>query len=372
MRIIRQIFYEIINAFRDKSGISSMIIFPIAFMIILGAALSGAFNNVQDINPVEIIYYDNGEKEAKEIFNTFKDNSNIKNITFKEVGALEEGKKEISKDSYRILVELKGNNIKVYKNEKEGISVNIVMAALNSISERYGAINTIVKVAPETLEGIDNNFDMGYIKTNKIEMGRQLTSYDYYGIVEITMMFLYGSLFGFFSIYNGRRMRIEGRIFSTGVSKLEYVFCKFASNFIITIITLIPAFLFSIFVMKTYWGDNPLALAGILLSFNVFCSALGVSFGYFFKDDKLGQLILNSLVFPVITFLGGGYVYIGGNTTGIFDFVTKLSPLRWVNRSIINIAYDNNYSMFKEGIVINLILGMLLLISAVILKKEEA
>lgn len=371
MRIIRQVWYEVLNAFRDKAAISSMIIFPIAFMIILGAALSGAFNNIVDTNPVQVIYYDNGEKEAKEVFETFKDNSNIKNITFKEIDTLEEGKKEVSKDSNGILMELKRNNIKVYKNEKEGLSVGIVMGALNSIAERYGAINAIVQVAPEKLENIDNDFSKGYIKTNKIELGRQLTSYGYYGIVEITMMFLYGSLFGFFSIYHGRRMRIEGRVFSTGVTKIEYVLCKFASNFIITIITLIPAFLFSIFVMKTYWGDDPLALGAILLSFNVFCSALGVSFGYFFNDDNLGQLILNSIIIPALTFLGGGYMYIGQNTTGVFDFVTKLSPVRWVNRSIINIAYDNNYAMFKQAVIINLALGGLLLLSAVFLKKEE-
>jgi ABC-type multidrug transport system permease subunit len=372
VRIINHIKYTILNSIKEKSGVISMVVFPIIFMLILGSALANTFDNNVDLDSLNIVYVDNGSKNTKDIFDQFKSEQKDGKVTFKKADSIDEGKGIVRKDSDNILVELQSDNIQVYKNEKDNISVNIVMGGLQGIAERYGVYGAIVKFAPNAIKNVDNDFSKSYTKISKVEIGRQTTSFDYYGIVEITMMTLYGSMFGFFMVVMGRDMKIEGRTIVSGMSRVEYVFTKIIATFIITFVTLIPAFLFATFVLKVYWGDHLMSIIAIMLALDLFASSLGVCLGFMFKEEKTGQMILNVVLIPAMTFLGGGYMYIGEHVNAALDLATKISPVRWVNRTIINIAFNNDFSKFNTTLIICLSLSIILMIVPFVIRREEA
>ena len=96
------------------------------------------------------------------------------------------------------------------------------------------------------------------------------------------------------------------------------------------------------------------------------------NFGFIFKKDKITVTILQSIVLPVLVFLGGGYMAIYGENDSIFNLLTKLSPLRWFNSSIFRYIYSGDKSMLYNWIIF----GFIILIATVILiyilaRKEE-
>ncbi len=354
MKFLSVVYYDILDLLRDKTSMLSMIIFPIVLMTTLGITLSGAFSSSYEFKPKTVIYVNNlsstsNFSEVKLILDDFLDLGKENNISFKEISSLEEGKKEVQAIN-SILLELKDNNIIVYKNSNNKYSTDLIINMLTSISKKV-TLSTITDGNIETLEE-------GFTTTTDFQFKKGFTSYDYYGIVEITMMVLYGSVYGFYSIYTNRRNKIEARCFQGNLSKNSYILTKITSTFIVTIISLIPAMLYSLFVLKAYWGEDFLSVLVLLLSLNFFGTTLGILFGYIFKEEKHGSFFLNTLIIPVMTFLGGGYVYLeDGNK--LLDIIRYISPLTLINKSILSIAFYEDYSKFYISILYCLTLGIL-------------
>jgi ABC-2 type transport system permease protein len=368
MKFLSIVYYDILDLLRDKTSMLSMIIFPIVLMTTLGITLSGAFSSSYEFKPKTVIYINNISttsdfSEEKLILDNFLELGKKNNITFKEISSLDEGKKEVQTTN-SILLELKDKNIIVYKNSRNKYSTDMIINMLTSISKKV-TLSTITNGNIETLEE-------DFTTTTELQQKKGFTSYDYYGIVEITMMVLYGSLYGFYSIYTNRRNKIEARCFQGNLSKNSYVLTKVTSTFIVTIISLIPAMLYSLFVLKAYWGEDFLSVIALLLSLNFFGTTLGILFGYIFKEEKHGSFFLNTLIIPVMTFLGGGYVYLeDGNK--LLDIVRYISPLTLINKSILSIAFYEDYSKFYISILYCLSLGILFLICTFyISSKKEA
>ncbi|WP_346962278.1 ABC transporter permease [Clostridium sp.] len=368
MKFLSIVYYDILDLLRDKTSMLSMIIFPIILMTTLGITLSGAFSSSYEFKPKTVIYVNNlsttsDYSEEKLILNNFLELGKKNNITFKEISSLEEGKKEVQ-TANSILLELKDKNIIVYKNSKNKYSTNIVISMLTSISKKV----TLANITNGNIKTLEEGFTIA----TEFQPQKGFTSYDYYGIVEITMMMLYGSLYGFYSIYNNRRNKIEARCFQGNLSKNSYILTKVTSTFIVTVISLIPAMLYSLFILKAYWGEDFLSVIVLLFSLNFFGTTLGILFGYIFKEEKHGSFFLNTIIIPVMTFLGGGYVYLGDGNT-LLDIVRYISPLTLINKSILSIAFYEDYSKFYISILYCVSLGILFLIfTFCISNKKEA
>lgn len=373
MKFFRYVFYDILASFRAKEGIISMVILPIAFMTLLGFALKNTFVSEVKFNSTKVIYVDNSNEKSKGIFEIFKSEGDKYKIDLNQVEDLEKGREAVKLDNTKILLELKDDQIIVYENSLKGIQVNYVVGVIKSIAQRYALYEEITRVSPEGIKTVDNDFTKDYTEVKEIDLGRTIGSFDYYAIVEITMMVLYGSLFTLYSFVEGRKGGRAQRLTQTGNSKLFYAGGMITSKFIVVIITLIPSFIYSKYALKVYWGGDYLSIAAILLSLNFFAVALGAVIGELFEDEKVSSMMLNSVVMPVLTFLGGGYIYIGEDVNKFLDIATKISPLRWVNRSIVNIIYSGNYEKMPMAIGVNIGLGLLCLAILVMkFKRREA
>ena len=373
MKFIRFVFYDFLSSIRSRAGIISMVIFPIAFMTILGIALKNAFNSTINLDDTKVVYVDKSNDKSKAIFNIFKDESKSYKVDLEEVQDIEKGKEQVKLYNDKILLELKGDDIVVYENNLKSLQVDYVVGIIKTISQRYSVYSEIYRVSPEGIKLIDNDFSKDYTKVNNIDLGRTMGSFDYYGIVEITMMLLYGSMFTLYSFVYARRQERFNRILQTGNSRIFYAFGIIVSKFLLVIITILPSIFYSKYVLKTYWGTDYLSIAIILLSLTFMAVCLGACVGEVFQDEKISSVVLNSAVLPVITFLGGGYGYIGEDINKTLDIATKISPLRWGNRAIINIIYSGNYEKMPISIAFNMVLAsVFLVILFVLLKRREA
>ena len=74
-----------------------------------------------------------------------------------------------------------------------------------------------------------------------------------------------------------------------------------------------------------------------------------------------------------MVFLGGGYVPIEVFKSNVLDKLSEISPIKWINDSIINIVFSGNYSKVSTTITINLIMVVIFLtIASMCFKREEA
>lgn len=368
MKFLNILYYDILDLIRDKTSMVSMILIPIVVMTTLGITFSSSFSSSCEFKPETIIYVNNftsstNHDEETTILDLFLKLCKENNINFKESTSLNEGKKEVQV-LRSILVEFKDNNIIIYKNSNNQYSTDIIVNILDTIAKK-------VSLSTEFRKDI-NIKDQTFVTTSSFQGKKSFTSYDYYGIVEITMMILYGSVYGFYSIYNNRRSNIESRCFQGNLSKISYILTKVLSSFIVTIIFLIPAMLYSVIILKTYWGKDFLSVMLLLLSLNFYGTTLGVLFGYIFKEEKQGSFFLNSLIIPLMTFLGGGYFYIGDGDK-LFNLVRYVSPLTLINKSILSISFYEDYSKFYISILYCICLGFIFLISTlyIVNSKEE-
>lgn len=99
--------------------------------------------------------------------------------------------------------------------------------------------------------------------------------------------------------------------------------------------------------------------------------SIGVGLGFIFKNENVANGVLNFMI-PVMVFLGGSYMSVDTFGSKTFQAITYLSPVRWVNRSIFDVIYNNNYSKVPYAIMINIIIAVVFLaISSLLFRKEN-
>lgn len=200
--------------------------------------------------------------------------------------------------------------------------------------------------------------------------GSEFTGYQYYSIVflpfSIAMAIISAAYAGKDEAYH----RTAPRLLFAPVSKCWIVLAKLLSCTIIislcnVIVLLFAAMVYRLPVLLKFF---PVTL---LLTSETFCiCAIGLFIGLGMKQFILIKNILN-IPICVAGILGGVFYPIGTLNQKI-DFLTKLSPLTWINRSIFLTLYDNSTGLLWKitGFFI-LAGGFFTIIAIKFFKKEE-
>ncbi|MNM91151.1 ABC-2 family transporter protein [compost metagenome] len=369
--IVAIIKYDIL-ANKSSKYVIQMIIYPIIFTLILGFLLKNAFSSSFDMEHVNIVYLSDKSEQSKQIIDVFKSLEDELDISISEEENQDEAKELVKRNTDTVFIELK-DNIKIYKNDGASISSEVVYGVLNTIVDKFNVAYSIGKVSPEGLSKINfQEVQREFTNFKQIELKKEMTSYDYYGVAEFTMMILYISMFSFNLINAQRRNGTEGRVFIAGVSKIQYIIARTLSMAIFNFVIMTIPFLILKFIVGVEYGTDYLTFIAIMGTLNLLSSAIGVAVGFLVKDENVGDTILQAAVVPTLSLLGGSYVYLGEDINYIFDLFTKISPLRWANRAMINVIYAGDYGKVGISIAVNLGLTILLiLISYIKIKGEE-
>lgn len=361
------------NYIRNKRNLIIMIFFPIILMTVLGGILKGDFSN-QNIKKSIVYYYaNNPSKENSEILkvlDNFKGNSNIE---FKATNSLDSGKAMVknNKDSF---IYINGNDIEIFNSIEKPIEKAIVDGVVNSVVKRFNAIDEAMKVNPViTMENLKSNDIKQSVKIEKLPAAKAPSSFDYYAITDITLFALYMAITPLAAIDYDERKGIKNRIKLAGIGELEYQLGNTIGYFFVSIVVTIPAYLYSMYVLKVNWG-NPIITYGSILILSTASILLGQVICSFARNSGKAIGLLKAVIFPILAFLGGAYtpIYSGVNSISkIFNYLTEISPLRWINKGIMDYIYQGTYRNLLISTGLDVAFIILFIFMLVIISKRR-
>lgn len=369
----------ILNSVRDTKNLLFMIFFPLFLVFLIGSTLSSYFdkqNNNVAIEDLSIYYIDEGGIKTKEVFQTFeyilKESKDIEDVKLNEINNIDDGKKEVEINR-AILLHLKENTIEMYSNNNSSIKSSIVYQILESICDRYNAITEVYNINPGKAEEIINNNNENFIEEENIPYEQTPSSMDYYGVAEIGLMLFYFINYPLFTIRQDKKNNIKDRVRLSGVSAAKYYLSSFIGYFLFSYgVSLITYFLSSI-IFDVNYGDNLLILPLAIIPFLIIVNGLGTIIPMISDDDKTSATILQNIIIPVLTFLGGGYVALYGEMEGILDLITKISPLKWFNSSIFRYIYSGDNSVLKKWLIFGgvALVAVIIIIELISIKEDR-
>ena len=366
MIILNIIYKELKQCLRDFKTNILMVIFPIVLIVILGAAFSGVFENSIDIEDVNVLYtidIEGGDPVFENAFSTFCEYmSDETGMQFEETADVEKGISEIENHRYTAYLHITGDppRIDMYRNKNSGFESGIVENAVASFLESYAAINVIVRNDPAALSKIqqpDSAVNSGYVRVTAIDRKKQPGSTDYYAVTMLTLILLYSSLTGFWSIRSEADAKTGARVLCAPVQKYQYLTGKILGSISVTIVQAFVVLLFSKLVLKANWGEDLLTVAVLIITYAIMTVSLGAALAFIFRTAEVASGLLNTII-PVFVFLGGGYVPLSMLGDQISK-VSVISPVRWINMALINIIYEGTYSAAYISLAVNLGLSIL-------------
>lgn len=376
MRVFNLIVKEIKQLFRDKQGMVLMTVFPLVLTIVLGFALSGMYAEAASPSKIESLYAADESSELGRVFKEqFVPESEKNNLKLTEISDIEKGKKEVQVGNSYSFIHITDGGITIYA--REGSSdASLVEMIMKGFARTYDAYVSIAVVDPAVFQQIQSQSAQAseqpeFTVSRSLDRSKQPSAMDYYAVTMITLIIMYASIGGSQTITTEKNDRTLTRIYTTPVTNGEILTSKVIGNVIGTMLQILFVFLIDSIFLKANFGSHLLPLAAVLFSQIIMVIAFGVGMGYLFKNSASSITIIQTII-PILVFLGGGYVNL--ELMGVTGFISKLaliSPVKWINRTILQIIYANDLSSFVPTVLICLVTATIFIgISAALSRKE--
>lgn len=370
MRIFNIMLKEIKGNVRNKKSIVFMVLFPIVLMTILGLAFSNSFSSDYKISGISVIYTDNGSSELSNGFRNFVENSKKLGIKFYEVKNTDVGINDVENAKYAGYIVLKGDNITLYKNDRNSSDASIVESILKVFVDRYNVIATIAKENPASILKINTNDNYNFTEIVSLIKERQPSSYDYYSISMLTLIILYGSMSVIHSVGGERTKNTGNRMLISPARKYEILMGKIFGASFVVLLQSVLVFLYSKYILKAYWGKDIYTIFLIIISEIIFSISLGICLGFLIKNRSAASGVVNVII-PFMAFVGGSYFPTDGMGI-LFKNLSNFSPVKWTNTAILNVAFANNYGDVSVALMINIICALVFVFLTAYLFSKEA
>ncbi|WP_129728767.1 ABC transporter permease [Ectobacillus funiculus] len=372
MNILSIAINEIKRDFRDVRTLIFMLAFPIVLMLVLGTALSNAFNTKTSIPDIQVLYKDTTTDALSQYFEAFAKEVSKSGIHFKKISNHTDGKEEVKQNHYDGYVEINNDGIKLYESDRSGIENNIMEGMLTSFVSKYNVATEVAKVDPEQVSTvIASGQHDDYIKETSLHSAKQPSAMDYYAITMTTMIVLYGAM-GASYLIRGERIRgTADRLVASPIRKGEIFLGKILGSTVRNSLCVLAVILFSKFVFKVNWGNHLGFMFLVLLTEVLLAISFGLGISYIAKTGEASRTIV-MVVVQFASFFGGAYFKIENTGEGILHIITKLSPLTWENAAITKMIYANDVSAVMPAVLVNIgVAGIFLLIAIISFQRRE-
>lgn len=188
-----------------------------------------------------------------------------------------------------------------------------------------------------------------------------ITSYDYYGITILIFNVLNVSMTSSNSFME-KSIRLSNlRIMFAPINK-SYIYL---SKILATLFFTSFCFLIYIVICKSiigvdFGGNRIIYILIIMFAFNFFSSTIGVLFCCIFKGEELANTIL-SPINNIFSLLGGTFFPLDGFGK-VIQYISDVSPVKWISTVSFEIIYDNNISYAMPLVFVLLCITLMLLI----------
>ncbi|MGL4991146.1 MAG: ABC transporter permease [Sarcina sp.] len=366
----------ILRQFRAPKYLIFLAVFPIILTLLIGGLIGNSMNSGVTITP-KIVYYsgtlNQNNERILEIAKSMSTKSGSE-FTYKQIANSKDGLNEVQKQG-ELYINFDDNKINIYATQENSVYYNYLKATLDGISKGITTVEIIAKndmpLAQTMMSENKQNLTNG-VQVEMLSKKQTPTGFDYYAVAELTMMVMYIIMFPLAQYFEDKETKRDQRIRLTGTSPLKYITGSTIGYFLLSFIVTLPSFLFSKYILSVNWGNNPILTYAIIQIFALASILIGTVVAFIFKDKEKATNIVQRIILPLFSFLGGSYIAFSSNSLGSFGFILDISPLRWINKGIFEYVYEGSSKLLiQSGIIYLTVSIIIVLILATTLRRSE-
>lgn len=373
MILLTLIKKEIIQFFRSKTDVITMLIFPIVLIFVMGKSLDGLMSMDKNIFSGKTIYFNiedaSGNKNLQPFYDFAVQFQKDTDAEFIENTNPKEAIELVNKNKAICFINVCKDDIKYFRNENEESTESKVFRNLYSqYMKKYIFIQSTSKSEPQKIPQILNAQNNTQVKSEGISYD-EVNSFTYYTFVELTLIILYISTITSISMYKENTLHTMTRLKTSNIKKINIIISKISLGIVIGIMQILLVYIISTKLFSVNWGQNLIYIFIVLISFIIFSSVLGIFISMIFSDQKTAYTFTNMLII-VMGFLGGSYVPLClVKSARITSFLCQLVPNYWVNIALLGLKYNVDTSYYISAINISLGGAVVMIILGKIISK---
>ena len=211
---------------------------------------------------------------------------------------------------------------------------------------------------------------LGYMATNYYSKDGIVTSYYYYSMVTIPFCTFLSSITLIYVAKEESLHKCGERFIIAPISKASIVLSKILPATISIAVYNLILLLICNFIFKVDFRGRFLEVYILIISLGFMSSALGTLIGLCSKGFISIKNIVSTPIL-IMAVLGGSFFPIGSLGT-VFETISYISPLTWINKGIFMMMNDNTLTVYITSLFITIILGLFFTISSIKSFKKEA
>lgn len=349
LRLIKISFLLNITEIRN---VALMVLLPILLTLILGVSLSSVFNddNSSMLAASEWFYQiedsDSGEK-FEEFLDTYNSQLNIELTEQQDKDVALQAVADLEIDGYLVYTE---DLITVYVNEHASDSTKWLEIVFDNYMDRAAIIEGIVEDSTDItlLQFVqDNSMDVkNHVEALQIESVRQPDAIGYYAIAMLTLTSCYSLIVLILGLNEEKRRNTLKRYLLSGKSFFSFLFSKSLSVCCVLFVELAVVMLFDTLVYQVDFGDIRcwLTVLAATIVFTFLVTQVGVFLSLLFQNLSALNIILNTVVLPVVLFFGGAYLHFYKLIGMGLEDVLVYSPVYHINKGLFDAIYLGDYT----------------------------
>ena len=211
---------------------------------------------------------------------------------------------------------------------------------------------------------------LGYMATNYYSGEAGITSYYYYSLVIIPFCTFLGSITLIYVAREESLNKCGERFIIAPISKWSIVLSKILPATISMSVYNLILLIICNLILKVDYRGRFLEIYILLISLGFMASAFGTFIGLCSKDFMAIKNIVSTPIL-IMAVLGGSFFPIG-SLGKVFETISYISPLTWVNRGIFMMINDSTIKIYIISIFIILTLGLVFTLASIKSFKKEA
>lgn len=350
MKALYIAYYTALRNIRDYRNLSTMLALPIVTIFILGSALSGSFK-IENIDPVKAVLVDESSGELSAGLESFLLSPDIKEIMeIDRADDFNEGMNRVKQGKALSLIHVEkgfAGEIKVYKSNSNPFKDSVVQNVLDSFVQSANAEYAYAKLGSKAS---DAHFSQSIREEAVNTDGKLPSALDYYAVSMLIMTMMYGTTYGCAAMSEERFYKTEIRLKSAPVASYEIYAGKVAGTILTLMLDGAVIILFTKYAYNVNWGSRIPVILFACLSLSVLAAGLGIA-GFMLIGDANKTQALLSIMVPVFTFLGGGYIPVQYMSPEM-EKLSFLSPNHIGQRIILNSIFEGNAVQTRSYLLI--------------------
>ncbi|MGL4656348.1 MAG: ABC transporter permease [Sarcina sp.] len=366
--IIKQV---ILKNLRSPGYLIFSAIFPIILTLVIGTLMNGVMDTSVELDSKTVYYLDNGTEENSKMLDDIVKNMEVDKFKFTEIDNKESGLDKVEKNE-DVFINLDGESIDIYTGSKDKFYYHYIKSFLNSFDKRGEAIELSINENPVIAQEILDDTEFDSVEKEILTGKQSPIGTDYYAITNIVMMAMYLMCFSIEGYDYDRKKGILDRIRLSGTSNLKYIVSSTVGYFLLSFLITAPGILFSKYIMGVNWGDNMLVTYVGIQTLALISISIGTVLAFVTEEKDKVFALVQALVLPILSFLGGVYVPINAADGSTLDKILHISPIRIFSEGV----FDNIYLGETESLIRATILGIvavviLIIIAAKLVNKKK-